>query len=353
MTFTKTKIKHGKTKTARKAYGGAPIESLMRILETRRPHKSKAESRFIRDFIMSIEGMTRDGFGNCIKRISGPGDNILWSTHVDTVHRRGGKQNLRLHHDMVTLSPNSKSDCLGADDGAGLWLALEMIRAGKPGLYVFHRAEECGGLGSNYTATHTPELFNGIDAAIALDRKGYNDVITHQGSRCASDAFADSLAAGLGPLFRADDTGLFTDTANYVDVVGECSNISVGYFSQHSAKESLDIGFLCDLRERLLALDTSTLVFERKPGDSDWRNDGLGYDFNFAEDSDSETRALRYFDSDDYDSDATAGLAELSAKYPAIAAEIIESFGVSEDEFLQMVYDYTGGESGYDSRIPF
>ena len=44
------------------------------------------------------------------------------------------------------------SDCLGADDGAGVFLMLEMIDANVEGTYIFHRGEERGGWGSSQIA---------------------------------------------------------------------------------------------------------------------------------------------------------------------------------------------------------
>src|SRR3546814_16306749 len=79
---------------------------------------------------------------------------------------------------------------LGADDGAGLWIMLGMIAAACPGLYLFHRGEEQGCLGSRWIERHTPELLANIDAAIAFDRAGLGDVITHQSyGRTCSAAF--------------------------------------------------------------------------------------------------------------------------------------------------------------------
>ena len=142
----------------------------------------------------------------------------------------------------------------------------EMIRAGKPGLYVFHRGEEIGLVGSGYIADHTPELIEGIDIAIALDRKGTKDVITYQqGSRCCSEAFADSLSEGLGMDYRPSPYGVWTDTASYMWMVPECTNISVGYYGQHSRGEIQDLEHIAALRDALINLDLSKLVVARDP----------------------------------------------------------------------------------------
>lgn len=164
------------------------------------------------------------------------------------------------------------TNCLGADDTTGVWLMLTMIKAGVEGRYVFHREEEVGGRGSSWVAKNRPEYLDGIKAAIAFDRKGYGDVITHQGSRCCSDEFAHSLAGLLGGAYKPDPSGVFTDTANYTDIVGECTNISVGYFGQHGPAESQHFGFAIGLAQTLAEADWSQLVFKREPGELEWLN---------------------------------------------------------------------------------
>src|SRR3546814_3924895 len=87
-----------------------------------------------------------------------------------------------------------------------------MIAAAFPVLYLFHRGEEQGCLGSRWIERHTPELLADIDAAIAFDRAGLGDVITHQSyGRTCSDAFATNLASALnrqnsGFRYAPDDT---------------------------------------------------------------------------------------------------------------------------------------------------
>jgi len=77
------------------------------------------------------------------------------------------------------------------------------------------------------------------------------------------------LSKILGENYSGCDQGIFTDTANYVDLIGECTNISVGYQGAHTEKESQDCFFLMSLAKTLIAADWSTLVFERKPGEID------------------------------------------------------------------------------------
>jgi peptidase M28-like protein len=241
--------------------------TIIPMLQFSRPHGSQTEWDFIRRFVLPLD-VWIDKFGNCIKQIgTAP---ILWSCHTDTVHKRQGKFPVCVDKGIVSLTPHSHQRCLGADDAAGVWLMAELIRADVPGLYIFHAAEEVGGLGSAHIAEKNKVLLNGIMCAIALDRRGKTSIITHQmGRRCCSQEFAASLANQLPKGYVSDPTGSFTDTANYVDLVGECTNLSVGYERAHSPYETLDLVFLAKLSEYLRRLDVGRLAFTRKPGDVD------------------------------------------------------------------------------------
>ena len=140
---------------------------------------------------------------------------------------------------------------------------LEMIKHNIEGLYIFHRAEEFGGIGSKWIAKHNHGLFEGIDVALAFDRRGNSDVVSQMGRRTASNSFAYSLAKVLRlPLKPVP--GIFTDTANYAHLIPECSNISVGYQFEHSPEEHQDAAFLDILLGRLLVADFSRLQVKRR-----------------------------------------------------------------------------------------
>ena len=241
------------------------IVMLLEMLRYKRPMKSYSENAFISRFIKPT-GALSDECGNYWLEI-GENNKILWSSHTDTVHHTPGLQ--KIYYGDGYASTDS-GECLGADCTTGVWLMIQMIRANIPGVYVFHHGEERGGIGSRYIAKESPERLFGIQFAIAFDRKGQTDVITHQGgSRSCSDAFAKSLATILGKLFAQSNEGIFTDTANYTDLIGECTNISVGYEKAHTPKEYQDCYYVLTLLETILSADFSSLVSERKPGEYD------------------------------------------------------------------------------------
>jgi len=252
------------------------------LLTYKRPANSQSERDFINTFL-SFEGTFRDEFGNI--HYSQGESRTLFSCHTDTVHNGVGKQTVYIDPQTGTAF-GTGNDVLGADDGAGVYVMLRLIDAGVPGYYIFHREEEIGGNGSRWIADNVD--LSDFDRAIAFDRAGTRSVITHQGfTRCCSDEFALELAVALGGEFMPDDTGTFTDTANYDQVIPECTNISVGYKFAHSKKEELDVDFLDDLVDTLINLDFESLCTVRDPSVLEYKYDSDEYQGNFHDKNDS------------------------------------------------------------------
>ena len=271
------------------------LDRLLSILISARPYQSKAEETFrwtfLRDYAVDIlfapatlaapatETGQQDVYAYYIDVPDADGTvpPTLFSCHTDTAGRSEEPHKLGRRIDRSTIITVVQGDCLGADDGAGVWLLLQMIDAGVPGTYIFHRGEERGGIGSSGIASYHKNFLARYKRAIAFDRRGTYSVITHQGfGRCCSDAFATKLAEELTTasgdryFFAPDNTGVFTDTANYTDVIPECTNVSVGYYSEHTANEMLDLEYLYALRDACLALDWEALPTERNPSVADY-----------------------------------------------------------------------------------
>ena len=172
---------------------------------------------------------------------------------------------------VTTLKP--VSSILGADDKLGCYIMCKLIENATEGLYVFHVGEECGGVGSSYIATSTPEVVEGMNYCIAFDRYSYGHIITHQsGGRCCSDDFVESLAAKLNPLLppkeqmAGNSGGSFTDSANYTKLIPECTNVSVSYQSQHTTRENFDLTWFTKmLVPALLKITWYDLAVDRDP----------------------------------------------------------------------------------------
>lgn len=275
----------------------ADVKLLLNILGYRRKHDSESEFEFINDVLLprlpNVEVFS-DGDTPMVYVVRVGESKTIFSSHVDTCHRTSGRQVLAydVESSLIYKSTNKEDrECLGADNGAGIFLMLEMIYSGIPGVYVFHRGEECGGIGSRWLAKQHPEFLRQFDRAIAFDRAGTTDVITHQAmGRCCSDEFAEALALKLNLTheleFKPSPDGVFTDTANYVELIPECSNLSVGYAMQHGPDEYQDVEFLLKLRDSLLNVDWESLPTVRDPSKIEsgfnWYSEGLaGEDLKF------------------------------------------------------------------------
>ena len=237
--------------------------TLQTMLTYCRPMGSRAETQFCRRYLVPL-GCVRDRHGNWHKTVGGC-TRILWSSHTDTVHARQGRQKVCCTDGFLHLPIASRSSCLGADDTAGVFLMTEMIKHQVPGHYVFHYGEERGCVGSSAIAAEAPDWLRQTEIAIALDRRGYDEVITHQGGRTCSDAFAAQLATGLGLGYAPSDRGIYTDTERYAEIVPECTNLAVGYEGAHTPDEQLDGTHVLALLEALCALQTETLTVSRDP----------------------------------------------------------------------------------------
>lgn len=331
------------------------LRELIDMHEYARPAGSQTEEAFIAQYIDTLPNMQRDAYGNRYCTVGKAAPTIAWSSHTDTVHQEEGKQALEIDKDgVLALDYYSEANCLGADCTAGVWLMRRLILAGKPGLYIFHRGEEDGGLGSRWIVKNTPELVHGIEAMIALDRRGYDSVITEQSTGItASTTFAQSLADQLGGEFIPDDGGIFTDSAFYKGLIPECTNLSIGYHSQHSRHETLDFQFTDGLLVKLLSLRYTELEISRDPTVTEsydhWRNAyGAYYGMHsasatsrdpwMAEDgewmADGETSsspALPYVDRE---------LVALVRRHPEAVAHLLGHWSLSVDDVYEALRDY-------------
>jgi hypothetical protein len=224
--------------------------------------------------IDTIEGWEQPKQGKWVPGTKDPETGVFTQGHFDPpVAEEPPDVRKKLTYDpnfgLICLDKDSIGGSLGADDGAGVWLMLKMIEAKVPGSYLFHRGEECGGLGSKAMAAKYPEILKNYEAAIAFDRHQTYEVITHQGgAECASDKFALALCTRLnahGMQYEPSKRGVFTDTKNYRKLIAECVNVAVGYEDQHSRRESLDFAHLNALLDACCAIDWDSLPVDRDP----------------------------------------------------------------------------------------
>jgi len=209
--------------------------------------------------------LQKDRHGNYFVQI---GDSrTIFASHLDTVSKSREKVTHKFEGDFIKTAGNTT---LGADDKAGVAVMLWMMLHNVPGLYYFFIGEEVGCIGSGKAAASVFDFKGKYDRIISFDRRGTGSVITHQSwSRCCSDSFGDALAAELnksGLSYKKDDGGVYTDSAEFVDIIPECTNLSVGYYKEHTFEESQDIAHLSLLADACLSVDWESLPTKRDPG---------------------------------------------------------------------------------------
>lgn len=256
-------------------------KDLVTILSWKRPHGHESSACFEQWLSNALTGygaeVTEDE-GNLVVEIQGSDGSdaeILFSCHMDTVHTIKPKEpwtqkltyDANFGHIMLDTKDASAGNCLGADDGVGVWIMMQMVKAKVPGCYVFHCGEEVGGIGSRALLAKHRGWLSYHQAAIAFDRPGTDEVIITQGGQsCASQQFGQALADmltkfGQGHLaYRTSTRGIFTDTKVYRGVIPECINIGVGYEFQHGTNETLDYAHAHALMTACVAMPWADLL---------------------------------------------------------------------------------------------
>jgi len=251
-------------------------ETFLKLTTHTTPYQKEKE--YLKD-ILPMNILKEDPVGNLFVKIGN--SNTMFAAHLDTV---GGDVPIEHVIEGNIIKTNGKS-VLGADDKAGVVVLLYMIEAGIPGMYTFFLGEEVGCKGSRALSAWVEKNKNNADykdinKVVSFDRKDVDSVITYQMSeRCCSDDFAESLIKELGAnglKFRKDTGGVLTDSVHFTDVYAECTNLSVGYWNQHSNTERQDIEFLEKLCVACTKVKWDDLTIKRKPGETERLSYGRG-----------------------------------------------------------------------------
>lgn len=191
---------------------------------------------------------TKDSVGNYIVRIGE--SRTLFTCHLDNYCTEHARVN---HVFRGTCVGTDGTTVLGGDNKTGVVVMLAMIEAGVPGHYYFFVGEESSmPKGGAYGSTNALKLhrgeFENLDRCVAFDRRAKGSIITRQNARvCCSPEFVGALASALaesGLEFGPDPTGYYTDSATFMDVIPECTNLSSGTWNEHSHKEFVDLTYL-------------------------------------------------------------------------------------------------------------
>jgi hypothetical protein len=213
------------------------------------------------------KGYIEDGLGNFYLKI-GENPTTMFTCHLDTADT---KQSVVRHNFFDNFIGTDGTSILGADDKAGMTVLLYMISKKIPGLYYFFIGEERGCIGSSRLASvwNNLPISEGITKCVSFDRRDVDSIIIEQfGGVCCSLVFAKELSNRLNSVeycfkYSPDPTGIFTDSAEFIELIPECTNISVGYYNEHTPSEKQDIDHLEKLCKAVCKIDWETLPINR------------------------------------------------------------------------------------------
>lgn len=149
--------------------------------------------------------------------------------HADTVH-------VQLPHEIfydekthVMWSPEG----IGADDRAGIFAIIDIIRDGLRPTVIICNDEEIGGLGAKAFVHDYPKPPSQINFMIELDRMGENDMVFYS---CDNEEFEEYIR----PYGFISDWGSFSDISTIAPQWGVAAvNLSIGYIDEHTKSERL------------------------------------------------------------------------------------------------------------------
>lgn len=249
-------------------------KALYALLAKKRPSHDHSIYKWFGEYLTE-NGVkwNKDSFHNYYLTI-GNKPRHIYASHYDTVHRDNGDNIVKFNKQTGFISTDQveKGTPLGADDAAGIYIMVQLIKKRKKGHYIFFADEESGGIGSS--GFDLKLLNNEIDLIISLDRANDSEVIISQAyEQCASDECGQWLVDELNSndllAYDISHEGVFTDSANFSNLIPECLNLSVGYYYQHTKYEVLDLDHLIILTEQLKKIDFSQACIKRDPTLSD------------------------------------------------------------------------------------
>jgi hypothetical protein len=214
------------------------------------------------------EGIQEDAHENYFIRIGE--SETLFTSHLDTYvpfYEPSPYAQKDVNHVIKgNIISTDGTTILGGDNKAGVTILLYMISQGVPGTYYFFKGEEKGCIGSRAALVSDVAFFSQFKRAVAFDRRETGSIITFQKDRrCCSEEFSKALASEFlsqGLVYGADPTGYSTDSAVFMNVIPECTNLSAGVWNEHRFDEYVNIKVV-----EQIAKAASTIKWDKLPSE--------------------------------------------------------------------------------------
>lgn len=206
---------------------------------------------------------------------------------------------------------------LGADDRAGIFAILQIVREGLRPSIILTTDEEIGATGAKALAKQ-PCPIPDLKYLIQLDRRGTNDCVFYN---CANDKFVEYVET-FGFVERM---GSFSDISVLMPAWNICGvNLSIGYEDEHSVSEVLFIKPMFDtikkVKNMLKAADVPTFEYIAAPPSPWFSSWGKVKSFDSVA---SAYGGTTYYDDEEYGAHC-AGCAKLFSEYELFPAYVKE-----------------------------
>lgn len=216
---------------------------------------SLEEKTLIEKLFQSNQSQLIDLMGPVLKKYYGPNNVILNKnyiiaigespialvSHLDTVFEKPPTNIFYDKEKNVMWSPEG----LGADDRAGLYAIIQIIKSGLKPTILLVTDEEKGCLGAEKMVTDFPQPVSEVKYIVELDRKGVNDCVFYDCDNPNFNEYIQSFGFEL-------NYGSFSDISTICPAWGIAGvNLSIGYFNEHSFLEMLSLDALFATVEKI------------------------------------------------------------------------------------------------------
>lgn len=192
--------------------------------------------------------------------------------HMDTVHREPVKELFYDKEKNVMWSPEG----IGADDRAGIYSMIEILRRGYTPTLILTTDEEVGGRGAAKLIADLSSPPCQLNYIVELDRRGFDDCVFYD---CDNEEFEDYI----------EDFGFKTNWGSFSDISYICPawriagvNLSIGYEDEHTYSERLYVDAMFNTISKVCnmfdALDYDKDKFIYIKSETYFR--GYGYDYS-------------------------------------------------------------------------
>jgi len=231
-----------------------------------------------------VPNLQKDSIGNYFTKI---GDSkTLFTSHLDTFSKTRKKVNHII--DDGNMIKTDGTSVLGGDNKNGVLILFYLIKQGVPGTYYFFIGEESivngvGCYGSTNALKNNKDYFKQFNKAIAFDRRGKGSFVIRQAGRyCASNEFADAVINEYEKqgLEFGKDNAYRTDSAIFMDIIPEITNISSGGLYEHTYMEATNIEYVEKIAIASSKIDWDNLPIVREIKDLPFETIGGSYTYD-------------------------------------------------------------------------